>query len=384
MGYNRQYLPFIYYLFGVSLVFSGDTHALESDFRGQLSGWTIESRNQDRWENNSGLRYIPLLSLTHSLDEDTFFDTELSINCFLTTDENSDGKHADIDIYRLWIRYASPQFEIRAGLQKINFGSALLLRPLMWFDRMDPRDPLQLTEGVYGLLGRYYFLNNANVWIWGLFGDDETKGWETFPSDKDSVEFGGRVQIPLYDGEIAFSYHHREVDLQNQISPVLLSSEGSIPENRFGLDGKWDLGIGLWFEGALIHQDHDISSLRYKRLINVGMDYTFDLGDGLNFIGEYFTIGTTENVFDSGEEISFSAVSVNYPLGLLDNITAMIFYNWDNQDWYRYLRWQREYDNWGIYLMGFWNPDEFKIYQNRQEDSPYTGKGLQLMIVFNH
>ena len=384
MGYNCQYLPFIYYLFGVSLVFSGDTHALESDFSGQLSGWTIESRNQDRWENNTGLRYIPQLNLTHSLDEDVFIDTELSINSFLTNDENSDGKHGDIDIYRLWIRYASPQFEIRAGLQKINFGSAVLLRPLMWFDRMDPRDPLQLTEGVYGLLGRYYFLNNANVWIWGLLGNDETKGWETFPSDKDSVEFGGRVQIPLYDGEIAFSYHHREVDLQNQIFPALLSSEGSIPENRFGLDGKWDVGIGLWFEGALIHQDLDISSLRYKRLINVGMDYTFDLGDGLNVIGEYFSIGTSENVFDSGEEISFSAVSVSYPLGLLDNITAMIYYNWDNQDWYRFLQWQRKYDNWSIYLMGFWNPDEFQIYQNRQGNSPFAGKGLQLMIVFNH
>ena len=82
--------------------------------------------------------------------------------------------------------------------------------------------------------------------------------------------------------------------------------------------------------------------------------------------------------------MSFSAVSVSYPLGLLDNITAMIFYNWDNKDWYRYLRWQREYDDWGIYLMGFWNPDEFEIYQDRQEDSPYGGKGLQLMIVFNH
>jgi hypothetical protein len=261
----------------------------------------------------------------------------------------------------------------------------------MWFDRMDPRDPLQLTKGVYGLLGRYYFLNNANVWIWGLLGEDETKGWETFPSEKNSVEFGGRVQIPLYDGEIAFSYHHREVDLENQIFPDLSSSEGGIPENRFGLDAKWDVGIGLWFEGVLIHQDHEIPSLRYKRLINVGMDYTFDLGDGLSFIGEYFTIGTSENVFDSGEAISISAVSVNYPLGLLDNITAIVFYDWDNQDWYRYLRWQREYDNWGIYLLGFWNPDEFEIYQNRQEDSPYAGKdspyagkGLQLLIVFNH
>jgi hypothetical protein len=384
VGKCNKFRFLIYILMDISLVFSGSVHAMEIDFRGQLSGWTIETRNENNWENNTGLRYIPLLSLTRSLDEDAFIDAELSVNGFLTTDENNEDKHGDIDTYRLWLRFASSQFEIRAGLQKINFGPAVLLRPLMWFDRMDPRDPLQLTKGVYGLLGRYYFLNNANMWVWGLLGNDETKGWETFPSDKDKMEFGGRLQIPLFDGEIAFTYHHREVDLRNQILPVPLSSEDSIPENRFALDGKWDVGVGLWFEGALIHQDLDMSLLRYKRLINVGMDYTFDLGDGLNVIGEYFTMGTSEDVFDPGEEISFSAVSVNYPLGLLDNITAMIYYNWDNQDWYRFINWQRTYDNWSFYVMGFWNPDRFQIYQNGQGNSLFAGKGLQLMIVFNH
>jgi len=56
----------------------------------------------------------------------------------------------------MWIRLSTKQFELRAGLQKINFGSATLLRPLMWFDKIDPRDPLQLTDGVYALLARYY------------------------------------------------------------------------------------------------------------------------------------------------------------------------------------------------------------------------------------
>ena len=69
------------------------------------------------------------------------------------------------------MRYSSDQFELRLGLQKINFGSASMLRPLMWFDQMDPRDPLHLTDGVWGLLARYYFLNNANIWLWGLYGN---------------------------------------------------------------------------------------------------------------------------------------------------------------------------------------------------------------------
>ena len=125
-------------------------------------------------------------------------------------------------------------------------------------------------------------------------------------------------------------------------------------------------------------------ALRLRPMPHHGQRPTFDLGDGLNVIGEYFTIGTSDDLFDSGEEISFSAVSVNYPLSLLDNITAMVYYNWDNQEWYRFVRWQRQYDNWSIYLMGFWNPEEFQIYQNREENNLFSGKGFQLMIVFNH
>ena len=81
-------------------------------------------------------------------------NSEISLNSF-----GSGMIHAfdDIDTdgtlkpYRMWLRLSTSQLEIRAGLQKINFGSAALLRPLMWFDRIDPRDPLQLTDGVYGL-----------------------------------------------------------------------------------------------------------------------------------------------------------------------------------------------------------------------------------------
>lgn len=368
---------------GASLIFSVSIHALEHDFRGQLSGWTIETRSQDTWKNNSGLRYIPQLGLTQSLDEDSFIDAEISFNNFLTTDNNA-GKHADVEPYRLWLRFASSQFEIRAGLQKINFGSAMLLRPLMWFDRIDSRDPLQLTDGVYGLLGRYYFINNANIWLWGLYGNDETKGWEAVPTNKDRPEYGGRIQTPLFDGEIAFSYHHREAILRIQTLPLPIVLEYEIPEDRFGVDGKWDIGIGLWFEGTLIRQDLDITPLRYQRFIDIGMDYTFDLGNGLNVIGEYFNLETSERAFGSGEGISFSALSVSYPLGLLDNLTAMIYYDWDNHDWYRFMNWQRSYDNWSLNFIGFWNPDQFQIYQNQQEKSSLAGKGLQLMVVFNH
>lgn len=37
---------------------------------------------------------------------------------------------------------------------------------------------MQLTNGVYGILGRYYFANNANIWFWTLMGNEKTRGFE--------------------------------------------------------------------------------------------------------------------------------------------------------------------------------------------------------------
>jgi hypothetical protein len=354
--------------------------------QGQLSGWMTVNPDPS-FETQIGLRYIPGLSIEKTCYEKYLIDSEISLNTYgysliHTLDEiETDG---EVKPYRLWLRFSSSQFELRMGLQKINFGSAMLLRPLMWFDRIDSRDPLKFTDGVYGLLSRYYFLNNANIWLWGLYGNDEAKGWEVIPSYKKRIEYGGRLQVPLFNGEIALSYHHRQADLRNKVYSAPLSSKNKIPEERFGLDGKWDIGIGLWFEGVLIHQDFDISVLQYQRLVNVGMDYTFELGNGLNVIGEYFTRETSEKAFGSGEDISFSAVSLNYPLGVIDNLTAMIYYGWEKHDWYRFVNWQRTYDNWSLYFIGFWNPDSFQVYQNQDENRPFAGKGIQIMVVFNH
>ena len=146
--------------------------------------------------------------------------------------------------YRFWVRFATSQFQVRIGLQKINFGSAMLLRPLMWFDRIDPRDPLQITDGVYAILLRYYFLNNANIWLWGVYGQNQRKGMEVFPTKENSGEYGGRIQVPLMNGEIATSYHHRDIDP----TAMVLNAPRFRSENRYALDGKWDLGVGLWFE----------------------------------------------------------------------------------------------------------------------------------------
>ena len=383
MKSNFQLNLIIILLFTCPFIETGLSQSIE--WQGQASSW-LTINPSPALTGQIGLRYIPSIFLQKDLNNGYQFNSELSINAYGAgsyIDNRNFDKNGKIKPYRFWFRFTSSQFELRAGLQKINFGSATILRPLMWFDHMDPRDPLQLTDGVYGLLGRYYFLNNANIWIWVLYNNDKTKGWEIYPTEKHKPEIGGRVQFPLWTGEIALTGHHRAVNADGTVQNLDGNTQ-SVHENRFALDGKWDAGVGIWFEGVLTKSDFKIRALRYTRMLNLGMDYTFDYGNGFHILAEYLRVDISGEIFNSGRPSSLAALTMNYPLTLLDNLSAIFYYDWDNRNAYRFLNWQRTYDRWSFYLMGFWNPKSFQIYQNQADQNLFTDKGFQFMVVFNH
>lgn len=362
-------------------------YAQDSIFKlkGQVDAYSgLRFSNPAQWQ--TGARFIPSFSIGKQWKNNLKFDSEISINSYLDyhfTNWNKDGTDAGIKPYRLWVRFSNERFELRAGLQKINFGSASLLRPLMWFDRMDPRDPLQLTDGVYGLLGRYYFQNNANAWLWMLWGNDKTKGWEIVPSVRKIPEFGGRMQFPVPKGEAAISYHHRTADLSKIINPLNIRGAATFPEERLGIDGKWDLGVGLWGEYALIYSSLDSSYFRpWSTFLTIGLDYTFGLGNGLYMATELFRLNNANKIFEPGVSKTFSLLTINYPMGT-NKIAGLIYYNWTDRSWYRFINLQRQSDNWTFYLFLFWNPDKIAIYNTGEQNNLFAGKGIQLMAVFN-
>jgi hypothetical protein len=355
------------------------------DLKGLISAWGVGSFQKSA-DPQMGLRFIPELFLEKTLSKKLTLDANIALNTYgVATFKKIDDIRSEGDIkpYRLWARFSASQWEVRLGLQKISFGSAALLRPLMWFDRMDPRDPLQLTEGVYALLFRYYFVNNTNIWLWGLYGNDDPKGWETSPSDKKTPEYGGRVQIPLFSGELAFSYHHRTPDLNRGPFEGLFPINNLVPENRFGLDGKWDISIGLWTEATLTHQETDLLPYPWQRAINAGLDYTFDMGNGLYVLAEHLFLTQAQSAWSSGEDTNFSSFLLRYPLSIMDDLTAILYYDWENKEFYRFINWQRTYDRWMFNIIGFWNPDEFNLYPTQAGNNPFVGKGFQIMATFN-
>jgi hypothetical protein len=271
--------------------------------------------------------------------------------------------------------------ELRFGLQKINFGSATLLRPLMWFDQVDPRDPLQLTDGVWGGLMRYYFMNNANLWLWVLYGNDKVKGWEWVHSNRHIPEFGGRLQLPLPLGEAAISYHHRVAD-SRYLDPQIPALD-RIPENRLGLDARFDKVVGFWFEGTWVYISKDMGELTNQINLNLGLDYTFGWGNGLGIIAEHLVTSYDEKVLGFTNTINMSALSMSYPFGMFDTIDTIVFFSWKDQKWYNFINWSKQYDAIALNMMAYWNPDDYNMPLQGNAENLFGGKGIQLMLIYN-
>jgi hypothetical protein len=352
--------------------------------RGEASAWVTlnPGENYPLW---MGARYIPQVRVQLLERRDRLLDVELSANIhcsgylhpFDRTD--SDG---EAQAYRAWGRFGTNQLELRLGLQKINFGSSLLIRPLMWFDRVDPRDPLELTDGVWALLSRYYFLNNANIWLWGLYGNDEPKTWELGETAAETPEFGGRVQLPVPRGEAALTFHHRKVDLAS--SGILGMEHSQTSENRYGLDAKIDVEVGLWMEGTWINKRERVGSYTNQQILNLGTDYTFGLGNGLNVIWEQMLVSNDPDPFVFDNTTHLSAASLSYPVNVLDSISAIVYHDWSNKTTYAFINWKRQLNRLTFHLMAFRNPEAFRLPQQSEGVEMFTGEGVQVMVVFNH
>jgi hypothetical protein len=73
---------------------------------------------------------------------------------------------------------------------------------------------------------------------------------------------------------------------------------------------------------------------------------------------------------------NLSALSADYPLGIMDRINAIAYYNWEQKEAYAFVGWQRTYDNWQINLIAFSNRED--------STTAFGGRGVQCIVTYNH
>ncbi|HSG27845.1 MAG TPA: hypothetical protein VLA34_05140 [Candidatus Krumholzibacterium sp.] len=370
----------------------------EMAFKGQLSGWHIDADRDGGRYFETGLRYIPGFDLSLESSDGYLFSLEVSADAFFASRGPSSEDIDDIRLYRLKLRAGNPQAEIRLGLQQLNFGPAFLLRSLMWFESYDPRDPLGMAEGVYGIRFRYDASNNSGLWLWALYGNDSVRGLDILPSTDDHPELGGRFHYPVPRGELGATFHSREVG-------VPLTGLAGFTENRYALDGRWDIFVGAWFEAVLKHRDFQGSHLlpseppeelpaeaalllgaasaEYTNYLTLGVDYTVPAGNGLYILAEHMATGEAGEPGGWHGGFDLSALMFRYPLGYVDDISAITFYNWELEQYSQHVSWRRTWDDLILDLSLFRYPSGVQSAPGRP-GRPAGGSGAQLTIMFNH
>lgn len=246
----------------------------------------------------------------------------------------------EFKLYRAWAAASFRNTELKGGLQHIRMGVAQILRPLRWFDRLEPNSLLQETEGVQALTLTHFF-PNPDLRFWLLPGSGKTKGVELLPTREDSWELGGRIGVLSPLGETGLSYHRRSV-----LAP--LSSQG-VREHRIGLDQRVDGCLGAWLEGALSILEQSIQTSVYptKQLsATLGADYTLGLGNGLYLLLEHNLQAQGSNAVTLKDAELQGALLLSYPLGLLDALYLLTSYSYTRQSGLGTLSWRRTYDLW--------------------------------------
>lgn len=353
------------------VVFCYVLSGITCDFKNSLTinGSLFEKSSSQRYHLN--VDYKPNFFLTIFQHDKYSIDTEQVANLMFSYGKSTEKVIRDIDynLYRSWLRLLAPQYELRLGRQKINFGPSQILRPLKWFDTINPTDPTQTSKGVDALLGRYYFLNNTNLWLWAI--NPEKKKLltpETVMKTK-AIEFGGRIQYPFKYCEAALTYHHRTFE----------NSDFST-ENRFGLDCRWDWEIGFWFE-TMISRFSGQDTTYFSHFFTGGADYTFNIGNGLGVLAEHmFYSKSTQNLPEPFAESYATAILITYPINLFDSTKFIVSYDWISENFSYFASYGKNYDYVNMYINVMGYPDAT---DHATTDYGQEGKSVQLLVEIN-
>ena len=326
---------------------------------------------------NTGVRIIPQLDYLRDFSEDRRISAEVSANVNLNADIGPSYLNiaGSMGLYRAWARFSTQRNEIRVGLQQLNFGSASLLRPLQWFDGLNPTDPLRLTNGVWGILDRIYFENNATLWLWGLYGNTDKRVWDLTGHSANRPELGFRFQQPIPSGEVALSLNHRTVE-------AVVGTVPSYEETKIGLDGKWDVGPGLWFEDSFTATSLASPLHAGWNSLTIGSDLTPEGLDGLSFTFEHMLNIAYSTEMNLSNTSNLSALSATWPINIFNRLSGIVLYSWETNYWFRYLTWSADFDRSSFYVIGFWNPNLSTSVLSLGSGS-FSKYGFQVMYVLH-
>jgi len=67
-----------------------------------------------------------------------------------------------------------------------------------------------------------------------------------------------------------------------------------------------------------------------------------------------------------------------------DNLSAITYFDLQNKQSYNFLSYKRQLRKLDLHIMAFLNPKNYQMPYQTTDNMMLAGKGLQLMLVYNH
>jgi len=226
------------------------------------------------------------------------------------------ARETDVDFFRAWLRLDHGNFKIRGGRQKILFGSGFVFRPLGFFDTRDVTGVVPETRGVDGVRTTYFFDETTSV-----------ESWLVPAKRNESVVWGMRGEALLGNVETgAVIQYHPKTDLEEL-------ADFNQDMWQAGFYFKGEKAVGYWNESRLdVENNRGNHPVRFDTVF--GVDYTFDVGEGLHVLTEYF-LSVRERQFTQTDlqgdrTVQQLAVLLDQPVGI--DVKWQVFGIYDLKD----------------------------------------------------
>jgi len=104
----------------------------------------------------------------------------------------------------------------------------------------------------------------------------------------------------------------------------------------------------------------------------------------LNITAEHLVINASDKLFSNWERLSFTGIALGIPLSVITRASTIVFYDWKNKGFYRFANLSFTFDNLAFNIIGFWNPESFRIFNYTSGPNMFAGAGGQFMVVYNY
>lgn len=179
-------------------------------------------------------------------------------------------------------------------------------------------------------------------------------------------------------GEMGLATNLRAVRIpENQIQ---LPGQENAVQYKIGMDGRWDVGPGLWYECSFTGSDRNVGPFSQLALLTLGSDYTFALGNGLNLTAEHMWAAMGRSITEMDETAAFSALSMSYPINFFNQLRLLSYFDWKHQKPYTFLQYENKLSRGKLQLMAWANPEN-PVLPGREDMMLFGGLGIQIMYI---